>query len=1441
MSNVPVIFLAFSNDKETAGGYLRNLTKERNLIREALKTACTQAEPLCELIVEPDVSLDRIFDIFQDINYRDRIAIFHYGGHADDYQLLLENSIGKKSYVDTDGLISFLSAQIGLELIFLNGCSTQAHAEELIAAGIPAVIGTTRKISDRAASSISERFYKGLGAGLNIQLAWQAASARARSERSKVPKGAVIKLGNRHGHLPWQIYYQLNPKKIKEWSLPKASGNALFGLPELDNKYFLSLPSSPYLGLRRFEQAHAGIFFGRNTEIRLLYEKLDNIYPIILYHGQSGVGKSSILEAGLIPRIENTHFYKIARRDPNLGLSGTMDKALRDILISQEPDQSTKTIPADSMLNLWQTVENKTEKPILLILDQAEEAFTKPWQNDEDEWDVLISNLIPLSQHLSGQGKGKIILSFRTEYFAQIQHHLDQNGTPYTHVFLDRLKLEGALEAISGVNGIEQTINRYGLKFDNKEYNLPRIIANDLLRDKDSPIAPTLQILMEKLWKKSKKMKDGTHIITLESYEKEREEGLALSDYLDEKLSDLKKLNNENKSVFYQQEIVESGFVLDLLMHFVTQKNTAGTKLKSSILELYPHRSKTISTLLDFLVEVRLLTPIVDVESQIIGLSHDTLAPVVRTFFDASNKPGQRAKLLLQGKKGVTNQDEIFDDMDLDVVEKGKSGMQEWSSEEYALIERSKKSRDKKVRLKKRRKRLTVAAILAIAGFGLIASYLGIQANREAFISKANSLAYKALTLLDSDHTLALNLCIEAYNMNSNQETGAALSKITQEVDALYLSSFKGHQSFVNSAVFSPDGKYILTGSDDNTAKLWTLDGQEKQTFTGYGNYVSNAVFSSKGNYIVTECDVAAEVDTVKIWNLEGKELHAIMGHTGILSPDGTSILTLDSDPIPLLWSIEGELAPESSFWDENDITKVHSAFFSPDGQFIFTCSQNNAKMWTRDGQLVRKFGGHKNLIWKVAISSDNQHIITLGGESGRLWTREGMLIHTFNDKVYDALFSPDGKYLLTLSLKTYYATIWDLQGRVLNSFKCHDGQFGSVPAYGPGFSAVFTPDANYIMTCSSTENIAKLWSLEGELVRSFIGHSAPLSTVAISANGKYAVTASKDSTAILWPIENKNSQFLSGYEEELIFSEFSPDGKFIVTIDMKGTASLWTRQGKKVRDIVLLEEIPSLTPVALKGNFMIGSGGGDVGLLWTLEGDEVAIFVGHNDQVTCFAFQKTGNLILTGSLDYTASLWTMEGKEVQTFYGHQDEILSVAFSENEKNVLTFCADNKLFRWNLDGEIIDSIFFPEIEEILRTSEISDEILLAKFSPDGEFLCITMIGANAMLYSTKSGKLISTLGQGLGKSMIVVFSPNGQYILTGGLDNTVKLRNLNGDAIQSFVCEDFVQSLSFSPDGKHILAGLRKGSVHIWPRWDIIQDSTLIAPLTAKQKIEFGID
>src|SRR5688500_15712013 len=123
----PVVFLAFAN---SSANPLPHLAEEYH----RLEVSGTQARQKghCELVVASYASFDHIMGTFQDEHYRGRIAVFHYAGHADSYELLLQDTGGEPAVAYANGLATFLGQQSGLQLVFLDVCSTQPQAQDLL-------------------------------------------------------------------------------------------------------------------------------------------------------------------------------------------------------------------------------------------------------------------------------------------------------------------------------------------------------------------------------------------------------------------------------------------------------------------------------------------------------------------------------------------------------------------------------------------------------------------------------------------------------------------------------------------------------------------------------------------------------------------------------------------------------------------------------------------------------------------------------------------------------------------------------------------------------------------------------------------------------------------------------------------------------------------------------------------------------------------------------------------------------------------------------------------------------------------------------------------------------------------------------------------------------------------------------------------------------------
>ncbi|TAE47394.1 MAG: CHAT domain-containing protein [Bacteroidetes bacterium] len=171
-----IILLAHANDRLTTGGYLRNLVSELRGVRRRLQDSLSKEYQIAE---RPNATLEDLLEVFD--RNESRVQIFHYAGHADSISLMLEGAGGGGQPVSLEGFTRQLATQKGLKLVFLNGCSTAAHALALNEAGIPAVIATSQSISDEAAMMFAERFYERLADRKTIAEAFHEAEVKVQS------------------------------------------------------------------------------------------------------------------------------------------------------------------------------------------------------------------------------------------------------------------------------------------------------------------------------------------------------------------------------------------------------------------------------------------------------------------------------------------------------------------------------------------------------------------------------------------------------------------------------------------------------------------------------------------------------------------------------------------------------------------------------------------------------------------------------------------------------------------------------------------------------------------------------------------------------------------------------------------------------------------------------------------------------------------------------------------------------------------------------------------------------------------------------------------------------------------------------------------------------------------------------------------------------------
>jgi WD40 repeat protein len=1125
----PVIFLAFANDRVDYAACLRNLPKELRGIREELEKA--KNKNLCEVVERSNVSIEDILDVFQDDTYKNRIAIFHYGGHASGYQLLLESLAGGRAPAYREGLAAFLARQEGLKFVFLNGCSTQQHALELTQAGIPAVVGTSQSINDEVAANLAIRFYKGIANGAALEKAWRDAEDYIKTQKGTANFRALYWEGKEEieDRFPWDIFYKKGGEKVKGWNLPEAVNDPLFGMPEIPDSY--GLPETPFLFLNRYERKHAKIFFGRSFYIRELYNRITDPKspPIILLYGQSGVGKSSLLDAGLMPRIEESHTVLYVRRIQKKGLIGSLEESLQ---------RASSNSDHLSLGEKWRQIESQTNKPLVVILDQVEEVYTHPNKDLPNEFQDFLGTLKKTFEKPTLYPVGKLILGYRKEYHPEIDKACGVYELPRAWVFVQPLDRRDIIEVVTGLTQISELRQRYNLKLDEE---LPVIIADDLLADKKSPVAPFIQILLTKMWYLSKKNEfSPSREFTVEQYQALQRQGIAMKDFFEQQMEKLKN---------WKQGVVDSGLALDILKYHTSELGTACSRGIEELRHTYGDMLDILEELIKKLKHFYLLTDVQQDKADT-SLAHDTLAPVVIKEYTDSDKPGQRAARILTAKRGDFKRDEQgiwLDEADLKIVEQGRNGMRALDEIEKKLLEISQERKLQREKVKKRIRKIGIALIAFIIIVAIFAIWQWKTAVGEKRIAKANYLASQAQLKVKEDPTIALRLAEKARDLDRNKIVTAALNKIYSE-NSFYkiVAKLEGN---VSSVAFSPDGKNLLTGSWDQIARLWDRQGNMVQEFKGHTKGVTSVAISPDGKTILT----GSEDSTARLWGRQGNLEREFKGHTkGVtsvaFSPDGKTILTGSSDRTARLWNSWGGLLQEF----KGHKGEVTSVAFSPDGKTLLTSSNDKTtRLWEWQGKLVQRFKGHTGFVSSVSFSPDGK--ATRTGSNNRIarsWNRwEGLLqeLKGHKDEVTSMAFSRDGINLLTFS-QDGTARLWDRQGNLVQEFKGYTKRVTSVS---------FPPDGTNLLA-GLQDAAARLWNRQRNLLQEFKGHKDEVTSMAFSPDGKNLLTGSQDGTARLWDRQRNLLQEFKGHIGEISFVAFSPDGKTILTGSMDNTARLW-------------------------------------------------------------------------------------------------------------------------------------------------------------------------------------------------------------------------------------------------------------------------------------------
>ena len=1146
---------------------------------------------------------------------------------------------------------------------------------------------------------------------------------------------------------------------------------------------------NPWPGLESFEENARAFFHGRDHEsTSLLSHVLEG--PITVLYGGSGLGKTSLLRAGLFPLLRDRHLLPVyVRFDLEPGappLTRQLHQSVYDSIRANVPDPM---LPLEDE-SLWEYLHradfglrSEQSDPLspVIVLDQFEELCT-PGEGIPDlvaelrtELGDLVENRVPADLasrieddedvaarfHLQKRNY-KLVICLREEFLPELQGWREL--LPALGHSRMRLLRMGASEAVDAVHKPAEEMMPRSLA-----RRVVGIVAGEDLRrargtafaEIDPPgddlgawdasgapeVEPALLSLFCRELNDERKWRGQSHFDELLVEDAKRD---ILSNYY---LSCVRDLPPHVAQFIESELITENGF-------------------RDSFVREEAVPSRLTDDELTLLIRSRLLRLEERYGAQRIELAHDAITDVIREHRDRRHAGTAKAALTAR-------------------ADSQQAGLEAAHRHAAALRKRS---------------RVLIVALAVTAVIALVAVMIGVQAvqaRHEAQVQlRQKLLTQRQILIAEAQDMLAgtqpggdaraFQQILAARALPLPSDDGPLYTAVAQRASTLKIIT--GHSGAVNGVAFSPDGRRLATVGLDKTVRVWdAATGQQVGApMTGHGDNVIGVAFSPDGHLVAS-----ASMDmTARVWDAEtGQQVGGpLRGHTGSVlgvafSPDGNWLATASTDRTVQLWDVRtGQPVGARVVGHTGSVVSVA---FSPDGRRLATASDDQTvRLWdARTGQQVgAPLVGHLGPVLSVVFSPDGHRLASASmDKTVRVWDADtgqglGPPLTGHINPVQSVAFGPDGHRLATASADQT-VRLWDADtGRDLDPpLIGHTGIVNGV---------VFSPDGRRLATASS-DGTVRLWDAGQPFGAPITGHTGKVNSVVFSPDGRRLASAGDDQTVRLWDAGTGQAAGapLRGHSGNVDSVTFSPDGRRLASASDDQTVRLWDAgTGQPVGAPLVGHTGPVLSVVFSPDGRQMASASADQTVrVWdAATGKLVATLTGHTGPVLSVTFSPDGRRLASASGDQTVRLWDAgTWQSVATLAGHAGPVLSVAFSPDGRRLATASADETVRLW--DAGTGQSVGDP-----LKGN--GGTVNAVVFSPNGRRLATAESEGAVQLWDAATGQPFGAfLGGHTGSVLSVAFSPDGQRLASAGADTTVRL--WPADASPEMLCAKLTSNMS----------------------------------------------
>ena len=547
--------------------------------------------------------------------------------------------------------------------------------------------------------------------------------------------------------------------------------------------------------------------------------------------------------------------------------------------------------------------------------------------------------------------------------------------------------------------------------------------------------------------------------------------------------------------------------------------------------------------------------------------------------------------------------------------------------------------------------------------------------------------------------------------------------KIFEIETAKLTKTLTGHAKKISSVSYTPDGKYLATGSEDSTLKVWDV---------------------GSGKCLTTISDIIV----------------GMQGETSIIySPDGKVLTTLHKDNTIKLWEVASRrcvkiLTPKTTGHPVLP-GDIRSIAYTPDGRCLAVADwEKNIKLLeVETGIELKTLRSYAGFAGEAKYSPDGAYMVSgMGNGSIKLWKMASgkfKILSGHTDSINDIIYSPDGAYLVTSSDDSTIK-LWEVA-----SSKCVKTFIGHTDGVD---SIVYSSDGKYI-TSGSSDNTIKIWEVEsGKCIKTLTGHKGSIYSFVYSSDEKYIASVSSDDTIKIWEV--KTGKCLKTLESYRGVDICYFDGKYLVSTGKEPLAKIWDVERGKCIKIIDGNENDHPVKCSSDGRYLARAfGDGTIKLYEVKNGECIEkTLSGHTAYIEDIIYSPDGGYLISCSGDNTIKFWELGSSNcVKTLTGHTDTVYSIGYSHDGSYLTSRSYDETIKLWEVKtGKCIQTL------NVGYSSFGKIDIL---YSKNEKYLATLFGGDNIIkLWDMKTGKHINTLHVNIVDGYMI-YSPDDKYLTT----------------------------------------------------------------------------